>query len=208
MTCHKWTESEDNFLKENYLGTPTKKLMKLLNDEFNINVTESAVTNRLHKLKLRIGVNSGRFKKGNTPYNKGKTWGEYVSKEGQDKSREHLFKKGDRSFHNANHNEKPMFSERVDKDGYVLIKVNKKGAFVLKHRYIYEQHYGKIPKGYICMFLDGDTRNFDVNNLVIVTKHENLILNKFKLRYDATEVTESGIQLAKLIAKIQERKKR
>ena len=34
-----------------------------------------------------------------------------------------------------------------------------------KQRYIWEQVHGPIPKGHVVVFLDGNNRNFDIDNL-------------------------------------------
>ena len=45
-------------------------------------------------------------------------------------------------------NSKPIGTEsNPDKNGLIRVKVSS-SRWVFKQRYIYEQHYGKIPKGY------------------------------------------------------------
>ena len=67
---------------------------------------------------------------------------------------------------------KNIGSERWD-DGYWWVKVNdsrngKRKNWKQKHRYIWEQYYGAIPKGHRVIFLDGNKNNFDINNLACV----------------------------------------
>ena len=88
-------------------------------------------------------------------------------------------------------NLKPMYFEKTDKNGYVWIKTKKykrKGnkfiePFELKQRYVYEQHYGKIPNGYMVCFIDGDKTNFDIKNLGLVKCNYGMLLSMKKHRY-------------------------
>lgn len=76
------------------------------------------------------------------------------------------------------HNTKHDGYERLTADGYIEVRI-KKGVFKLKHRIIYEQNYGKIPRGMIVVFKDRNTLNFDPNNLEAITREENMERNTF-----------------------------
>jgi len=69
---------------------------------------------------------------------------------------------------------------------------------------IYEKHFGKVPENYVVIFADGNNRNFDIDNLLLVTKNELLIMNKHKLIANNIEITKTGHNLAKVISKIGE----
>lgn len=86
-----------------------------------------------------------------------------------------------------------------DGDGYLKIKVGTEynsSGWVRYHRYLYEQAHGRnsIPKGYKIMFLDGDKRNYDVNNMVAVPASYFALMNKLKLKSMYPEVTLAGIK--------------
>ncbi len=196
MIRHKYSETEDKFLIENVKGISLKELTERFNSQFNCNLSHRAIANRKNKLKLSSGVNFGYFKKGNKSFNKGKKWDDYLSKEQQEKAKKTCFKKG-----NIPHNRRELFEERLDKNGYIEIKVKEPNIWQGKHRYIYEQYHGKIPKKHKVIFLDGNNRNFDINNLKLVSSAEELIMNNNKLRYNNKELTESGILIAKIISK-------
>lgn len=69
-----------------------------------------------------------------------------------------------------------------------------------KHRLIWEKHHGRpVPDGYLITFLDGDKMNFDIENLALISKEEQAILNRKNLRYENTECTRAGINIAKVI---------
>lgn len=93
---------------------------------------------------------------------------------------------------------------KPDDLGYVHVKVcDGKGNknWVPKQRVIYEQHYGPIPKGHKVIFADGNRFNFDIDNLVLVSSSEELIMNQRNLRYDDQDLTKTGHLIAKVIDK-------
>ena len=102
---------------------------------------------------------------------------------------------------------RPVGSERIAKDGYIEIKVEDPNKWELKHRFIYKQHYGEIPKGHNVIFADRNIQNFDINNLVLVSKAEMLILNNNKLIFEDKELTKVGVNIAKVIDKAKKRSK-
>lgn len=204
---HKYTSEEDVFLRENVKGITLKELTLKFNNRFNTDVNEESIQNRKTRLGIKSGIIGGQFEKGHKPANKGKKWDEYMSKEGQENSKKTWFSSTDRSKQNANYNTKPLYSERIDKDGYVLIKINEKGKFVPKHRWLYEQnHKCKIPKGYVVTFLDGNKQNLDISNLALISQNLNKIMNRKKLRFEDADATQSGIKVAQLIETINKRK--
>ena len=101
-------------------------------------------------------------------------------------------------------NRKPDLYERVNKNGYVMVKVN--GKFVEKHRYIWQQHNGEIPAGHIVIFADGNKRNFDLDNLVLISRRTSLAMSNNKLFTNDAEATKTGVLIGKLIEKTWEKK--
>ena len=118
MIRHKYSKIEDQFLIDNVKGITLKELTERFNNKFNLKLSESSIANRKVKLNIQSGIVGGQFVKGRISFNKGKKWSEYMSAEGQANSRKTTFKKG-----NVPPNRKPIGSERVDKNGYILIKV-------------------------------------------------------------------------------------
>ena len=201
---HKWSEKEEEWLTQNVKGITLKELTKRYNKKFNMNLSERAIASRKSKLNLHSGITGGQFQKGYIPQNKGKTWDEYMPKESQEKSRKTTFKKG-----NIPSNRKEIGSERLDSDGYVLVKVqdghlNKN--WVLKHRLIWESMYGNIPTGYKIMFADGNKQNCDIKNLILVSDAEELIMNQKKFVKDNADLTKVGLNIARIIDCVNKRK--
>lgn len=59
---------------------------------------------------------------------------------------------------------KPLLSENVKK-GFVRVKIAEH-KWVQKQKWLWECHYGiRVPKGWNVLFLDGNNRNFDINNI-------------------------------------------
>lgn len=110
---------------------------------------------------------SGYFKPGRESHNKGKK----MSPEVYEKLKHTMFKK-----HSEPHNLKYDGYARKDRDGYTLVRVGK-GKFKLKHRLIYEQHYGPILTDQLIVFRNGDKTDLRIENLEAIDKAENMRRN-------------------------------
>lgn len=129
---------------------------------------------------------NGQWAKGSIPWNKGlKGW----YPEGVQKN---WFKKGNKVW-----KERPLYSERYDKDGYVIIKIGEK-KWKRKHIWIWEKEYGEVPKGHIIIFRDNDKYNFDISNLKCISRAVNAVLNKNKWHMYKNEAKDTMITLAEL----------
>lgn len=186
------TEEEIDYLKQIYKGRYVKDVTAMINEKFNVNHTCSEIENYKRTRGLRSGLDC-RFKKGNVPYNAGT--------KGLCKRNSGSFQKGNRPK-----NAREVGEERFVR-GYWEIKVAEPNLWMPKSRYIWEQHYGKIPKGHVVAFLDGNTSNFNLENLTLISQSENALLNKNKMRKEDAELTKTSINLAKVLNKINERKK-
>ena len=97
--------------------------------------------------------------------------------------------------------------ERIINSGYVQVKTGR-NKWEFKHKVVYENHYGKIAKNNCVIFLDGDKTNFDINNLAKVSKGQLIVINRHNLIRNNPELTKAGIQIASLIMKTNEAKRR
>ena len=195
MKQHKFTDAEIEFIRDYAHGHIREDIRQAFNEKFNTELTYTQIANVMKRNNITNGIDS-KFKKGQVPHNKGKK----MSLEVYEKVKGTLFKKG----HDMN--ARPVGSERIDKDGYTMLKVGYPNKWRLKHIVIWESFYGKVPDNHVVIFLDGDIRNFDIDNLALITRAENLYLNRKKLRFDDKELTESAVNIAKLNSKIYERK--
>lgn len=197
MQKHKYTNEEIKYLKSIIPGRSYEEVRNLFNKEFKLNLSIKQIGSTIKRYGLRNGLDT-RFQKGNVPLN--------PIKKGQRIGIETQFKKGQRPS-----NYKPVGYERVDRDGYILIKVSEKGAWHErwrhKHKVLWEKKNGPIPKGHYLVFADGDRQNIEFDNLILVTQAQMLIMNKRKLIYNNDpESTKTGTLIAKVIDKANKRR--
>lgn len=193
-----FTKEQQAFIKENVKGLSNKRLTELVNQEFNLAVTAKQMKVWKHNHSLSSGL---KGTEGIAPPNKG-TKGLYNV--GGNRT---SFKKGQRPV-----NHKPIGTERIDCDGYVLVKVSDKGAWHqrwrLKHTVIWEEVNGPIPKGSCLVFLDGNKLNLSLDNLQLITRSQLARLNQYHLIFEDAELTKTGLIIADIRGKIGEHKRK
>ena len=186
---HIWSDEEKQYLAEITPGRGYKEIQSMMSCKFGFDYTRHQIKGAITRNKLNTG-RTGRFEKGHATWNKGT--------KGLTKANVTSFKKGQKP-----HNYKPLGSERITKDGYCEIKVSDTGRrWRPKHVLIYEIHHGKVPKGSAVIFLDGDKRNFDIDNLHLVTRNQLAMLNKNSLIQKDAELTKTAINVVDLMKKI------
>ena len=214
----KYTPEIIEFIRNNIKGVKYKDMAAMIYEKFNLKVNPDALGQWCTKNHLQNGL-TGCFEKGHIPANKGKKWDDYLTPEQQAKARQTCFS-SERIVNNQNHTwYHKIGDEMEDKDGYIKVKCfnhakenggdarHSTRCWKLKNRLLWEQNYGPIPDDSIIIFLDGNTRNFDLSNLAMITKKENAIINKYGLRYDDPECTKLGIKIAKLKVLMREKEK-
>lgn len=209
-----WTLDQEQLLKELFPYTETKVIAKLLNR------TSSSVYAKAMAMFLkrtpefiakqqqmfadtlrREGVKT-RFSKGIIPHSKGKKREEFMTAEGIEKVKATQFKKN-----RIPHNWVPVGSERISKDGYIEIKftdnygVHSVKNFEFKHRLIWIENFGPIPKGMNVVFKDGNKRNFAIENLILMNNAENLMNSCFSEKAIAKKMfkPKTELELAAII---------
>lgn len=177
------------FLKNIAFGKSTKETTELFNKKFNLQKTIIQISSLMKRKGIKTG-RTGHFEKGAIPFNKGM--------KGQQKSNVTSFKKGC-----IPHNYVPIGSERVNSDGYVDIKISE-NKWKQKHRIIWEEVNGPIPRNSCLIFADSNKLNVSLGNLILVTRRELFKMNQEKLIKDRKELTEVGHTVAKLKIKVQD----
>lgn len=106
-----------------------------------------------------------QWQAGNAPYNKGKPH------PARGRTLETMFKPGHRP-----HTWMPIGSDRTSKEGYLQRKTADTGCtrrdYAPIHHLVWRMHGRTVPAGYALCFIDGDKRNFDINNLELVHRSE------------------------------------
>ena len=107
-------------------------------------------------------------------------------------------------------NEKPIGSEVFKtSNGYNcwFIKIAE-NTWIRKHYYIYEKHYGKVPKSCVIVFADGNRDNFELDNLICLSRRKHLFMNINNMFYTNKEYTYASVNLARLLLKISDLNKK
>ena len=95
----------------------------------------------------------------------------------------------------------PVGTERVNIEGYLEIKTADPSQWKLKQRHVWQLNNGPIPNGYNIRFKDGDKLNCDIDNLLMVSDCENIILNHLDFNNSPSETKETLHLMAKVKAK-------
>jgi len=174
-----WTEKEIKFLTDNYSDMNTADIATILKRPLS-GVYGKAYTMGLKKSKQYLALMLEReakklaelgknyqFKKGNVPYN----YGQKMSTKNYEKLQKTMFIKGRKP-----HNTRKEGEESKSVDGYTYVKIAD-NDWRLKHRVVYENINGPIPNDYIVVFKDNNQLNFDINNLELISKSENMLRN-------------------------------
>jgi hypothetical protein len=160
----RYTDEMLLYLSDNRALMTIGHLTELFNMKFETNKSWSGIRAICVKKRVLTGIDSC-FKKGFTPWNKGKT--------GYMGANRTTFKAG-----NLPLNRLPVGSERIDaRDGYVKVKIAEPDLWILKSRMVWEAHNGKIPAHHIVMFIDGNKLNASIENLELISRQELLRFN-------------------------------
>lgn len=188
-----FTPEQTQFFKDNYPNMSRKELTAAFNENYGTTFKESQIVGFLKANKIKSG-RTGYYSNGQKSWNKGT--------KGLMKPNGGSFKKGQ-----AAHNLKPTGSQRVNVEGYVEIKIDGCKAWKLKQRVVYEQHFGPLTPADVVRFKDGNRLNVDPSNLEKITRAEHHYLNQLGHNTAPPEVKPVIHALAKLQAKVADRKK-
>jgi len=176
---HRWyTQDEIQFVKTNIKGRTYIDMTRLFNKRFGLGITVKQMEKLMYKHGLHNGI--GSFN-GGAPHNK-----------------------GEKSYWNPG-NFKPKGSERII-NGYVEIKVDEHRLWKRKHTVIWEKANGNVPQGHVVIFGDGNKRNFELNNLLLVSRKELYVMNSLGLIYKHKDLTVVGKTIADIKITITRRK--
>lgn len=192
-----WTPAMDNQLRALFPKQKSKHVADVMGlslgavncRAYYLGIKKDPEHLNLVQLGVIHNLNNGathRFKKGHISHNKGKK----MPPETRKKVERTFFTKGQKP-----HNTKWDGYERLNADGYLEVRVAER-VFIGKHRLLWEQHHGQVPKGMCVIFADGNKTNFAIDNLVCVNRGDLVQLNKNK-RY-GREIAETTLLLSKI----------
>lgn len=174
-----YTNEEIAYLEEIIPNYPPKIAVEMFNKKFNKQKTKQQIIAYRDYHKIKVNYNCDRNKDG-------------------------TFKKG--HIPPRQKGEDYEFITKMGKYKYIYKKIAN-NKFVLKHRYIWEKHNGKIPKGYDIAFLDGDRTNTNIDNLVLLKHDACISFANRELKSKDREITKTQVQIAELKSKANELKK-
>lgn len=151
---------------EQHKELPRKEAHRMFRETFKRVDVSLANYNGLCKRKGWMTGRTGQYAKDAQAWNKGKKMPFNPN------SAKTQFKAGHQP-HNTNY----LGHERVSKDGYVEISIydekmkgNFKRRYALKHRWLWEQKHGPLPKGMCLKCLDGDKTNTNPENWAAIPR--------------------------------------
>ena len=193
----RWTQEVKDYIAAQIKNHTAREVAEMVKTEFNWpDMTAEKIQGALERYGIKTG-RTGYFKKGMTTWNKGKK----MSEELKAKVSKSWFPKGHKpaSF-------QPIGSIRCDVDGYLRKKVGD-CDWRLLHVLEWEKVHGPVPEGYCVTCLDGNRSNVALDNLALISRRENAILNHSKLRFKDPALTETGIKIARVKLAVKDKRK-
>ena len=201
---HTYTAEHRAFIIKHQADISREKLTEMINAEFGLNLPRIALVSycRYHKLKSKY---NGRFVKGGYKRTNSHQYTDaeriFIARHQAFISRAELVKRFNarfgttvsraqinnycathdlRRFNNVNPGSTvPIGTTHKCGKKRIEIKIAE-DTWVPLHRHNYEKAHGAIPDGYTIRFLDGDTYNCDVSNLLAVPHAAQFTINRTK----------------------------
>lgn len=174
------------FIRQNYPGIGPTEMSDMIREKFREPVTPDQMKGFYARNKLNSGING--YTKGHEPWNKGlKGW----TAPGAEKT---WFRKGSLPVNTT----LPVGSEVIYKGGYLYVKVAMPDVWVSKHQLIWEQQNGPVPEGHVIVFKDQNIRNFDPENLMLISRAELAVMNHELKWTDNPLINETNKNIASL----------
>ena len=210
-----WSDRELARLRELYPRKSTKAVARALNRPLpsvnkqafimGLKKDPEYLGPMLRRMSRKLAVHGApfRFPKGHVPENKGTRRPGWAP----GRMRETQFKKG----HVSARWDPEIYQVgalRVNADGYIDMKI-KDGprAWRQLHYILWEDAHGRVPKGRILRFKDGDKLNVDLANLELISRRENRLRNCIHRMYPKP-LTLAILTLGQLKRRIREKQDR
>lgn len=189
----RYTKEELDYIRKIAPGRHYHEIVEMFNRKFEFQINAKKLKGILRNHGISTGL-SGRFGKGITPHNKGKKFPGTGNRT--------TFRKG-----TTPHNKMKVGEDTITTDGYVKTKIAEPDVWEYKHKLIWAEVNGPIPEKHSVIFADGNRMNLDIDNLLLVSKAELLMLNRRRLISENSELTKTGLNVVKVMNKIHKIKK-
>lgn len=193
-----FTREQADFIQEHYATLNRHDLTAAVNARFGTDYTASQVTGFVKNHGVASG-RTGHLIPGVKSWNAGT--------KGLMKPNTGSFQKG-----SVPPNVLEMGKERITRDGYIEVKVPQRNPYTgaptwwrFKHRLVWEAANGPAPAGHVVVFLDGDKRNCNLDNLRCVPRGVLQWMNKVGLNNTDGEARKAAILTAEIITKVKQR---
>jgi hypothetical protein len=173
---HYYTSEEIEFLKKTVKGKSYEEIYRLFNERFGLELNPGQIGGKIRNMGLGNGMDN-RYGYGRKP-------------------NDHAF------------NSYQIGMELIFSDGYTYVKIyswkdgdplsKNSEKWRKKHLLIWEKAHGPIPQGHVIIFADGNKSNTDPDNLLLVSRSEQIIMNHYGLISSDPEITKTGLLVARL----------
>lgn len=198
---HNWTAEEIEFMRTYVSSHTWAETTDAFNKEYGCDMCVDAVKGAGERHGIHTG-RDGRYRKGNVPANKGRP------RPATGRSVETQFKAGSRPQTWKEVGTESIRCNKKRGQQYIYVKVAEPNVWRMKHILEWEKHNGEVPSGKIIIFADGNTLNTDIGNLVMVSRQQHAVMNRYGIRGCNKEYMETAAKIAEIKVKAAERKKK
>lgn len=157
----RWDKDDIQILRARYADNSNKELAKIL---YRSPLAIAVKANNMGLKKSDFYLSTVGFRKGYTPFNKGRKMEEWLSPEVHEKIKANQARTADRNRAAA----KPDGAlSRRHNGNYIKVM----GRWIKLSHHVWTQHHGPIPEGYTVFYHDRDIFNTDISNLYLGEKN-------------------------------------
>lgn len=189
----RYTKEELDYIRKIAPGRHYHEIVEMFNKKFERQIDAKKLKETLGNHGISTGL-TGRFEKGHVPVNKGKKFPGTGNRA--------TFRKG-----NVPANKMNVGEDIITTDGYVKTKIAEPNLWEYKHKLIWAEAHGPIPEKHSVIFADGNKLNLSIDNLLLVSRAELLMLNRRRLISENSELTKIGLNVVKVMGKVYKIKK-
>lgn len=159
---------------------PLSEMLKRVNAHFGDIMTFSQFKCYLNNRHISLRGTATQYRRGSTPANKGRK----VSAATYELLKATFFKPHNRPRTTLDVGTIVKTFKKLrngEQESYYCKKIAER-TWKMLHHIVWEEHNGPIPPGHVITFLDGNTLNCDISNLMCVSKAANACANQEGLR--------------------------